>query len=556
MVDLSKARISGTPLKAVASMMRRPSFARLVTKRLRGQLGIDALRALPDAARTNLPFNPRPTLARPSHDRSSQDLDPPARSGWPRDSGQYRGAFAGGLSPVELTERAIVAARTLARHQPHLGPMVEIADADAMKAAKASAERHRRGQTLGPLDGIPVVIKEELDVAGLPTRMGTGWMSGDAAPRDATVTARLRAAGAIILGNTVMTEYGLSPLGGNAHRRMPGNIHRPEYLPGGSSSGSGVAVAAGVCPIALGTDAGGSVRVPAAWNGVFGLKPTFARIPMTGDGLPGGCSTNHIGPLASTPTDLALAIEIGAGACGGDPFSAFQPALAPGYLTSALRRGVEGLKIGIIESEWADAPEELTKPAREALDALVADGAELVPVALPLAGSAPAVGFVTVGVEMLTVLRRILADHLEGLGSDVRILLEAVSSFEPDDYLDTQRVRGRLKQDVAAALKQVDVLALPMTACTPPRISDHQARTGFLDPDALAGTTRFAFLANTCGLPAGTAPVGWSDGLPIGLQIVGDAWDEACVLQVLAHLERAGIARVEPPAAGIDLLEG
>ena len=537
-------------------MMRRPAFARLVTGQLRRQLGIDALRALPDSARASLPFNPRPLLARPSHDRPSQDLEPPLRSGWPRDSGQYQRAFAGGFSPVELAERAIVAARTLAQHHPFLGPMYEIADADAIKAAEASAERHQRGEALGPLDGIPVVIKEELDVAGLPTRMGTGWMPNEPAQRDATVTARLRAAGVIILGNSVMTEYGLSPLGANVHRRMPRNIHRPDSLPGGSSSGSGVAVAAGVCPIALGTDAGGSVRVPSAWNGIFGLKPTYARIPMTGDGLPGGCSTNHIGPLASTPADLALAIETGAGACGGDEYSALQPPLAAGELTAALRRGVRGLKIGVVESEWAQAPDDLTGPARAALDALVAEGAELVAIDLPLATSAPAVGFVTVGVEMLTVLRRVMAEHLGEVGSDLRILLEGVTSFKPDDFLDAQRVRGQLKQEVAAALRQVDVLALPMTACAPPRISDEEARSGFLDPGALSATTRFAFLANTCGLPAGTAPVGWSDGLPVGLQIVGDAWDEACVLQVLGHLERAGVARAEAPAAGIDLLEG
>lgn len=317
-----------------------------------------------------------------------------------------------------------------------------------------------------------------------------------------------------------------------------------------------MAVAAGVCPIALGTDAGGSIRVPAAWNGVFGLKPTYARIPMTGDGLPGGCSMNHIGPLASTAADLAFAVEASAGACDGDEFSAFQPALAPGELTTALRRGVEGLKIGVIESEWADAPEALAEPARAALEALVAEGAKLVAVDLPLVASAPAIGFVTVGVEMLTVLRRVLADHRNELGCDVQILLEGLTSFDPDDFLDAQRVRGQLKLDVASALRRVDVLALPMTACTPPRITEHQARTGFLDPGALAAATRFVFLANACGLPAGTAPIGWSDGLPVGLQIVGDAWDEACVLQVLAHLERTGIARVEAPAAGIDLLEG
>jgi aspartyl-tRNA(Asn)/glutamyl-tRNA(Gln) amidotransferase subunit A len=381
-------------------------------------------------------------------------------------------------------------------------------------------------------------------------------MPSTPATADACAVARLREAGAIILGTTPMTEYGMSPLGGNVHRKMPRNAHRTDRLPGGSSSGSAVAVATGVVPVALGLDGGGSIRIPAAHNGVFGLKPTFGRIPASGHGVAGGSSVVHLGPIGASCFDLAEFVEITAGADAGDAASLAQPSLPRGSLVDALGRGVHGLRIGIDEDDWAAADASVAKAARDALDSLVKDGAELVPVTIGLAKHSAAIGYLTIGLEFFANLSEVRKKRLDQLGLDLQMLLVNLSTFSPDDYLDGQRLRSELRRQVQATLGKVDVLALPSTAGPAAAVTDADEREGFVDPIALDAACRYAFIGNLTGIPAGSAPVGMdADGVPLGLQILGDAWDEACVLAVLAHLERTGAARNQRPSSAIDLLE-
>lgn len=380
-------------------------------------------------------------------------------------------------------------------------------------------------------------------------------MPYDASTVDATCVARLRAAGAIIIGQTSMTELGLSPLGGNQHRRMPRNPHDRARLAGGSSTGSAVAVATGVTPVSLGCDGGGSVRIPAALCGVFGLKPTFGRIPLSGMGLEAGMSVVHIGPIAASTGELASFIEIASGAHPDDAISGLAPALEPGELTAALGRGVRGLRIGVDENEWAAADSELTSPCRDALLLLEKAGAELVPIRIPMAPHASAIGYLTLGIEGFVALSELRRDHMDAMGPDVQIFLSGIETFRTDDYLDGQRLRAGLRRDVAAVLREVDLIALPTTARSAPYITDEEAQNGFVDPELLDGMCRYAFLGNLTGLPAVTVPVGGdADGMPVGLQLVGDAWDEACVLQAAAALERLGIGRALSTDYTIDLL--
>ncbi len=480
----------------------------------------------------------------------------PAAGEWPRSAHALAAAYRSGATQAPaVVEAALAGARFLAAKKPSRGPLLDYDDARALAAAAESEERIRSGRALGPLDGVPVAIKEEVRVAGLPTRVGTGWMPRTPSAADCVAVARLRAAGAIVIGTTPMTEYGMSPLGGNVHRVMPRNAHHPDRLPGGSSSGSGVAVATGVVPMALGVDGGGSIRIPACLNGVFGLKPTFGRIPVTGHGLDGGSSVVHLGPLAATAHDLALFMEATAGADDGDPASAWQPELASGNLTAALGRGVRGLRIGIPESEWRIPAPNVTAPAREALALLEREGAVLVPVQLPSAPKAPPVGYLTIGLETLAGLGDARTLHMDELGLDLQMLIANLETFSADDYIDAQRVRAAIREETAAVLREVDVLALPTTVTAAPPVTAADEKRGFVDPPALDAMCRFSFLGNVTGLPAGTAPVGMDgEGLPVGLQIVADAWDEATVLQVLAHLERIGAAVSRRPVTSIDLL--
>ena len=529
--------------------MRAPAARRLLATVVRAELGIDALRALSWETRGPVPFGLEPRRARASHAWPSAELPLPDGNGVPRTARALAAAYGRReATPLAVAGRALERASSFGLRAPLHARDDERTFADA----RASTERFERGAPLGELDGVPFVVKEELNVAGYATRLGTSFMPGTPATEDAVFVARLRRAGAIVLGQTPMTEYGLSPLGVNAHRRMPRNAHDEARLAGGSSTGSAVAVALGLVPFGLGTDGGGSVRVPAAYNGVFGLKPTYGRIPCTGHGMYGGTSVVHFGVIAASTTDLASALELGAGGDAGDPPSLVAPPLA---LEHALRRGVRGLALGVPASEWAAADTDVARAGEAALRALERAGAKLVPVDLPLARHAAAMGYLTIAIEAAAALREVAALKGREFGHDLQIFLAGVHAFAADDYIVAQRLREALRGEAERTLRSVDLIALPTTANVAPPITDAEAASGLLDTAALDAACRFAFLGNLLGLPACSVPVGaGAHGLPVGLQLVGDAWDEASVLAAAAELERLGVAASQRAPDALDLL--
>ena len=547
-------RLSGSALRTVVRLTDADPVRKVVGALMRKDLAIDEARALPASAREPLPLSPRPWQARRAHPRPSGDLSAPvpARAHAPAGARFTHAYERGTTTPTEVTHRAITEARRLAAIDPFMGPMLYVDEERALRDADASTERWRAGKSLGPLDGLVIPIKEELDLDGQSCRLGTSQPARRDVT-DATCVARLRAAGAIILGHTPMTEYGMSPLGVSAQRSLPRNAHSPRHAAGGSSTGSAVAVATGLAPIAIGSDGGGSIRIPASFNGVFGLKPTFGRISRKGDGF--GGTMAHVGPIAASTRDLALAMEVTSGEDLGDELTTGNPGFDRGWLESSLRRGVAGLRIGVLDEEIDAASPVIARACRDALRALEHDGAKLVPVSLRLAKHAPAIGYLSIGLETHVALLSQQREAWSTLGPDLQILCRVMSTFASDDYLDAQCLRAGLRRDVAALLREVDVLALPTAACTAPAIDEVELREGMADTTVLNDTCRFAWLGNLTGLPAGSAPVARDErGLPIGLQIVADAWDEATVLQVLAHLERAGVAEVPRPWALAEVL--
>ncbi len=552
---MKAGRLSGGILRAVVAAVRHTPAAGLVVRSLRHDLGVDALSQLPLEARGRLPWNTYPRRARPPRDRTFPELGPPPSLAWPQPCPAYTEAYQQGrIRPEQVAAQALARARELAARTPSLGPLLTYDDERALDSARRSGQRYDAGRPLGPLDGVPLVVKEEVDFEGFPTRVGTAWRPEIPAQGDAVVVSRLRAAGAVLLGQSSMTEYGLSPLGANIHRSLPRNPHDVGRLAGGSSTGSAVAVATGLVPVALGADGGGSIRTPAALCGIFGLKPTYGRIPLVGHGMAWGGSVTHLGPLGASSADLALLTEICSGPDGADPASRQQPALEVGELLSAIRRGVEGLEIGIVEGEWEDADGCVATAGQAALRALESDGARLRPIRIPLAEQAAAIGYVTIGLEALSGLSE-AREHQQELGPDVQLLMAGLATFGADEYLDAQRLRETLRDQVAEALGAVDLLALPSAATPAPTVTDAQARKGFVDSDALNAMCRYAFLANLTGVPAASAPVGADEqGHPVGLQLIGDAWDEATVLQAVAHLERVGAARVTRPDSALESL--
>ena len=542
-------RLSGFALGAAARLVRSRVGSAALSAVFRKELKVDELRALPDRLRGPYPLDVRPLAGRPPRTGLDAGLAPP-RAPWSGSSASIADAYrTGRTTPEELVDKALRAARALAARSPSMGPLMAYADDAARREARAATARWRAGQPLGPLDGVPTAVKEEFVVRGFPWSRGTDI--GDPTPRDDESTAafRLRTSGAVITGITPMTEFGLTPTGINAKRVMPRNPHLPSCIAGGSSTGAGVAVATGLVPFAIGADGGGSIRTPAALNGVFGIKPTWGRISRSGGS---GGSVAHVGPLASSVLDLARVIDAIGGPDPLDPESRYAPLHAE--LEHAIGRGVRGLTIGVMEEEFSDASPAVAKAGRAAIEALAKEGATIVPVRTPLARYASAIGYVTIAVEARTILSQEWREHASELTPDLQMTFATLDALTAPELLDAQRLRAGLRRDVARLLEHVDLLALPTTVATAAHVTDDEMKSGLVDTQLLDGLCRFAFLANLTGLPAGSAPVGLDhEGLPIGLQLVGDVWDEATVLAVMAHLERIEAAQVARPAVTADL---
>ncbi len=553
MADLRAPRISGAPLKNLARFARTRVGSIALQRVLRTDLKIDRLDTIPDDQRGDVPLDTRPHPGRPPREAHGEGLPAPG-AGWaPSASALVEAYRSGRTTPRAVVERALAEARRLASLEPAVGPLCEYADAVALAEADASTARWREGKPRGPLDGVPWAVKEETAVKGMARRGGTAFLDPRPQPEDSTAVARVREAGAICIGMTPMTEFGMTPNGANSKRAMPRNPHATDRFAGGSSTGSGVGVATGLVPFALGCDGGGSIRIPASVNGVFGIKPTWGRVSRAGSLTTG--SVAHYGPLACSTVDLALALEAMSGVDGNDPQTFAAPQRERGSFTAAIGRGVRGMTIGVPESEWADATEPVQRAGRAALAALEKEGARLVPLTLQLAGLAPQVGMVVIACEARAGLRAEWRNHADEMGDDLQVTFASLEAFNAIEYLETLRVRTAIRREMARALRDVDLVALPSTVSAAGKVSDVDMATGFLDTKVIEGLTRFCFLGNLTGLPALSAPVGCdAHGLPVGLQLMGDAWDEATVLAASAHLERIGVAVARRPRVTASIL--
>ncbi|HEY4119864.1 MAG TPA: amidase [Byssovorax sp.] len=547
-------RIRGAALRAARIAAETPGTDAVIRQVMVKGLGVDQLARLPMSMRAELPLDAKPVAARPPRALPAEAAPPPPAS-WPRASAAFAAAYASKTAtPRAVADRAIAALDELASRRPSMNLLVAHDPAITRADADASAARYAAGKPVGPLDGAPLLVKDEFDVAGFVTSLGSACTADVRATRDSTMVERLRAAGMIFLGKTVLTEWGMSPIGGNVNQKMPHNAHDPTRAPGGSSTGSAVGVALGLAPVATAGDGGGSIRIPASLNGVFGIKPTFGRVSRAGDGFKG--SVAHAGPIAASAWDLAHALD----ACAAthdplDDLTAWAPAPPPGGFGGRLGAGVRGRTFGVDEAAWAEAAPGVAKACRGALAALEKEGAKLVDVKMPLAAHAARIGYLTIAPESLASNLEAWTTQRERIADDVRLVFAVVAGFTALDQLDAQRLRAGLRLEAARVLGDVDFLALPTTAVTAPIYGEDDERVSFSDPAAIEGLCRYAFLGNLTGLPAGTAPVGADElGLPVGLQIVGDAWDEAGVIGVLGHLERIEAARARRPPSAIDLL--
>jgi aspartyl-tRNA(Asn)/glutamyl-tRNA(Gln) amidotransferase subunit A len=548
---LLTGRLSGRPLALAARALRQPQLAAIGADVMRRELGVNSLAALIQGSETLEP-DALPRVARAPRSLASiaNVPEPPL---WATTSEALTRAYREGRSsPEELLERLLSEADRLAERQPWLRCLWLRDERNARQAARGATERYRRGQPLGPLDGVPVVVTEQLAIAGLPRRLGHDLPHDLPMERDATVVARLRAEGALIVGQAAMTELGLSPLGINPKRPALRNPHHIERTAGGAATGAAIAVSVGLTPLAVGGDGGGALRVPASLCGVYGFKPSFGRVSRFGDALSG--SLHHVGPMAASTRDLALFLDAASGPDPDDSLTQHAGKLRAPF-ASALGRGVRGLRIGVDEGEWSEAEIDVQRAGQAALRALERAGVELVDVTIPLARYAAQIGFVTIAAEMHALSAVAFAQKRDAFGLDTQVLLLLAAQLDAREYLRAQALRERLRREVATALGLVDALALPTTQRTALRANDADDRSGKLDSAAVRALCRFTFLGNLTGLPVGSAPVGIDpEGLPIGMSLVGDAWDETTVLALMAELERSGVASAARPPYHVGLI--
>jgi Asp-tRNA(Asn)/Glu-tRNA(Gln) amidotransferase A subunit family amidase len=463
----------------------------------------------------------------------------------------YLAAYESGrATPEGIAERALAAIDESDRGDPPLRAFVSLAPRQVMEDARAAAARRQAWLPLGPLDGVPLAVKDEFDLAGHPTRAGTSFLGTSPAHEDAAAVARWRAAGGVVLGKTNMHEIGIGVTGFNRHHGTPRNPYAPGHYTGGSSSGSAAAVAAGLCPLALGADAGGSIRIPAGLCGVVGLKPTYGRVSSIGAAQL-AWSLDHYGPIAGSVRDAALGYVLLAGVDPRDPATFGQP---PPRVDGIEEPRLDGLRLGIFSPWFDDADPAVVQVCRGLAGQFAELGAQVVEVEIPGLGAAALAHLLLVAGEMTAAMDAYDGEHRRDYGLDVRANLALARSFTARDYVKAQRVRTQTMETFRRVLETVDAVLTPATGVTAPAIRPDVLPDGESDLTTLLAIIRFAFAANLTGLPAIAFPAGYAAGLPVGMQAMGRPWSE----HVLLRLARAAEPLVprRRPEVFFDLLDG
>ncbi len=437
---------------------------------------------------------------------------------------------SGALSPVELTAAVL---ERIARLDPTLHAFLAVLPERALAAARAAETEIAAGRRRGPLHGVPVAVKDLCDLAGTVTTCASTVLGAPPAAADATCVARLAEAGAVIVGKTNLTEFAL--MGYHPARPRPRNPWRLDYDTGGSSSGSAAAVAAGLCGAALGTDTGGSIRLPSAWCGVVGLKPTWGRVSRAGV-FPRGASLDHVGPLARCVADAALLLDALAGPDPRDPTAL---RAAPPACSAALAGGVRGLRIGWDDAFVAAGAHPLVAAAvRETLRVLAEAGAQIVEVRLPPVDDLLHAWPVLCGGDAAAAHAATWPARADDYGPSFRSFLAYTDTLSARDYAVMHERRLIWRGALRGVFESIDALACPSAFSTALPL-DAIDVTGPFSPD-IAPFMRFSAPFNFSGSPTLSVPCGFTaDGLPHSVQFVGPLLGEALLCRIGHAYEQA-----------------
>ncbi|RUP12214.1 MAG: AtzE family amidohydrolase [Methylobacterium sp.] len=447
-------------------------------------------------------------------------------------------AVAAAITEGHTTARQVVTAALdrIGRLDGRVGAFTDVVAARALAKADAQDAALSGGAKPGPLTGVPFAVKNLIDIAGLPTRAGSKInRERPPAERDGALVRRLEAAGAILVGALNMGEYAYDFTGENVHDGDAHNPHALDHMTGGSSGGSGAALAAGMVPLTLGSDTNGSIRVPAAFCGCFGLKPTYGRLTRAGS-FPFVGSLDHLGPLARSVTDLALAYDVMQGPDPDDPVATLRPAEP---VLPHLDAGIDGLRIAVAGGHFARGgdPDAFAAVARAA-EVLGARGT----VELPEAHRARAAAYLITAAEGATLHLDRLRTRPQDFDPAVRDRLIAGAMIPAPHVERAQRFRRWYRARVLELFETVDVILAPATPCRAPKGGQtHFVLDGVTLP-VRANIGVFTQPISFIGLPVVAAPIRLDAGLPLGVQVIAAPWREDLVLRVARHLERTGVS--------------
>jgi aspartyl-tRNA(Asn)/glutamyl-tRNA(Gln) amidotransferase subunit A len=424
------------------------------------------------------------------------------------------------LAPVEIAKTFL---ERIAAHR-HLNAFITVDPARVMDEAEELELRLNRGEDVGPLAGVPVGIKDLMSIRGYPLTAGTRAIDAKVQARDAPLVARLREAGALIVGTTNLHELAFGVTSANPHFGVVQNPRLPGHVPGGSSGGSAAALAAGLAAVAIGSCTGGSIRQPAACCGVVGFKATWGAVPTEGV-VPLAWSLDHVGPLTRSVEDAALAFEVMAGLPAHSTLP--QTASMPPRIVRPRRFFFDGLEDSVAEA------------IGQAQSRLEKAGATIAPCDIPGIELAPGIQLITIGAEATQANWHLLRERGDRLGEDVRLRLEIGQFYLAADYIKAQQLRRQVRASALAAFGDADVMIVPAIPILPPKNGTNTVRIGGRDMHVAPLLTRLTSPFNFCGFPAISLPCGKApNGARVNLQIVGRPGGDARVLQAARWCER------------------
>jgi aspartyl-tRNA(Asn)/glutamyl-tRNA(Gln) amidotransferase subunit A len=439
------------------------------------------------------------------------------------------------ISPVELVKASLARIRTL---EPTLNSFITVLSEEAMQEARRAEKAILEGRSLGPLHGIPMTAKDLFSARGVRNTLGSRVFDRSVADEDSTVIARLKDAGAILIGKTNMNPlaYGAIAKEGDYDYGHMHNPWDPSRVSGGSSGGSGSATASGECGFALGSDTGGSVRIPCSLCGIVGLKPTYGRLSRNGMATL-SWSLDSPGPMTRTVEDNALVMNAIAGFDARDPSSSNVP--VPDY-TKGLTGDLKGLRVGV-PMQYFEVPvdPQVKQVVLQAVEKLRGLGASIQEVSWPLYHYYESISSVILLSEGAAAYRELVCAKGAGLYEPLRMRLETGLFVSAPDYIRAQQARVLFNRQCHELFDTVDLLVGPTTPITATKIGASDVKVGETTMGVIALHTQYTSAFNLNGLPAVTLPCGFADGLPVGLQIVGRAFEEGTVLRAAGAYEEA-----------------